>query len=171
MGIQGYGENHLMLSLVISTGQTGAARAGWRAAKAAGIATSGAMPLGFLAEDGPHPEFEEEFNAHELLYTGPADRTEENVLVSCGTLWFGSSDSHAGLFAMAWAEKVRKPFLLVPLRGDPVPPSQVADWLADQNIRILNVAGSRESRAPGIGARVEAFLDQVFALSQQPAKA
>jgi Circularly permutated YpsA SLOG family len=52
-----------MLERVISGGQIGADRAGWWAAKAAGIPTGGAMPLRFLAEDGRHPEFAEEFGA------------------------------------------------------------------------------------------------------------
>ena len=46
-----------MLERVISGGQTGADQAGWRAARAFGIPTGGAMPKGFLTEDGPCPEF------------------------------------------------------------------------------------------------------------------
>jgi hypothetical protein len=38
----------------------------WRAARAAGIPTAGAMPKGFKTEDGPRPEFATEFGAHEL---------------------------------------------------------------------------------------------------------
>jgi hypothetical protein len=38
----------------------------------------------------------------------------------------------------------------------------VADWIRDCNVRVLNVAGNRESRDPGIGERVERFLASVF---------
>jgi hypothetical protein len=48
-----------MIERVIAGGQTGADQAGWRAARASGIATWGFMPLGFLTEDGPRPEFAE----------------------------------------------------------------------------------------------------------------
>jgi len=46
-----------MLAKIISGGQSGADRAGWRAARTFGILSGGWMPRGFLAEDGPHPEF------------------------------------------------------------------------------------------------------------------
>jgi hypothetical protein len=35
-------------------------------------------------------------------------------------------------------------------------------WIVEHKVRVLNVAGNRESRAPGIGARVERFLADVF---------
>jgi hypothetical protein len=41
-------------------------------------------------------------------------------------------------------------------------PSQVAAWIVENRVKALNVAGNRESKAPGIGARVEAFLGRVF---------
>jgi hypothetical protein len=46
-----------MLDRIISGGQTGADQAGWRAARACGVPTGGFMPLGFLTEGGPRPEF------------------------------------------------------------------------------------------------------------------
>jgi hypothetical protein len=55
-----------MLDRVITGGQSGADQAGWRAARAAGIPTGGFMPKGFLTEDGPRPEFAEEFGAVEM---------------------------------------------------------------------------------------------------------
>ena len=35
-----------------------------------------------------------------------------------------------------------------------VRPSEVAEWIATNNVRILNVAGNRKSTTPEIGARV-----------------
>jgi hypothetical protein len=52
-----------VLDRVVSGGQTGADQAGWRAARASGIATGGWMPAGFLTEAGPRPEFAEMFGA------------------------------------------------------------------------------------------------------------
>jgi hypothetical protein len=40
-------------------------------------------------------------------------------------------------------------------------PSEVAAWIVAEEVRALNAAGSRESRAPGIGERVERFLIEV----------
>jgi hypothetical protein len=56
-----------VLEKIISNGQTGLDQAGWRAARAAGIPTGGWMPKGFLTEDGPHPEFAEDFGALEWV--------------------------------------------------------------------------------------------------------
>jgi hypothetical protein len=75
-----------MLHRLISGGQTGADRAGWRAAKAAGIPTGRAMPLGFLADDSCHPEFAKAFGAHQLATNDYPARTESNVRASDGTL-------------------------------------------------------------------------------------
>ena len=54
-----------MLERIVSGGQTGADQAGWRAAKALGIATGGWMARRFLTEDGPRPEFRKLYGAVE----------------------------------------------------------------------------------------------------------
>jgi hypothetical protein len=42
-------------------------------------------------------------------------------------------------------------------------PSDVVQWLRQNpQIKRLNIAGNRESKNPGIGARVERFLIAVF---------
>ncbi|MGO9405966.1 MAG: YpsA SLOG family protein, partial [Acidimicrobiales bacterium] len=78
-----------MLEKIISGGQSGADRAGWRAAKAFGVSSGGWMPRGFLTEDGPHPEFADQYGAAELPADSVRDRTEQNVLATDATLWFG----------------------------------------------------------------------------------
>jgi hypothetical protein len=35
------------------------------------------------------------------------------------------------------------------------------------NVRVLNVAGNRESKTPGIGLRVETFLARVLAFAER----
>ena len=55
-----------MLARIITGGQTGADQAGWRAARAFGIATRGWMPAGFLTEDGPRADLAEVFGTAEL---------------------------------------------------------------------------------------------------------
>jgi hypothetical protein len=35
-------------------------------------------------------------------------------------------------------------------------------WIEAEEIRVLNIAGSRESRTPGIGEKVERFLAEFF---------
>ena len=73
---------------IISGGQMGADQAGWRAARRAGLPTSGWMPRGFETEDGPRPEFAGEFGAVEVA-GGYKVRTRANARDSDATVWFG----------------------------------------------------------------------------------
>ena len=41
-------------------------------------------------------------------------------------------------------------------------PSHIATWIAENQIKTLNVAGNSEGEEPGIGDRVERFLGQVL---------
>jgi hypothetical protein len=151
-----------MLERVISGGQTGVDQAAWRVAKALGIPTAGAMPLGYLTEDGPRPEFARLYGAIEMRTSSYRARTKANVELTDGTIWLGSIDPR-GFVATHQAAIVPGftfPFLICYSRN--TRPSEVADWVRANEIRVLNVAGSRESRAPGIGERVERFLIEVF---------
>jgi hypothetical protein len=149
-----------MLERVVTGGQTGVDQAGWRAAKACGIPTGGWMTRGFLTEDGPRPEFAELFGAAELASLNYPIRTRANARDSDATIWIGDPDSPGGQTTLDACERLGRPVLEV-LDGFTLP-SEVAAWIEAEEIRILNVAGSRESRAPGIGARAEAFLVAVF---------
>jgi hypothetical protein len=151
-----------MITKIISGGQTGVDQAGWRAAKAASIPTGGHMPKDFLTEDGPRPEFAEDFGAVELDTDSYEARTEENVRQSDGTIWFGATDSPGSKVTLWACEAMGKPVLIVRPSKD-VKPSCVAAWIRKMpRLVVLNIAGSRESKAPGIGARVEAFLTEAF---------
>ncbi len=75
-----------MLDRVVGGGQTGADQAGWRAAKASGIATGGWMPAEFMTEAGPRPEFAEMFGAVELPGGGYVERTRANARDSDATV-------------------------------------------------------------------------------------
>jgi hypothetical protein len=55
----------------------------------------------------------------------------------------------------------RPHLLIVPHRQ--TRPSEVAAWLRSRpRVTVLNIAGNRESEAPGIGDRVERFLTELF---------
>jgi Circularly permutated YpsA SLOG family len=148
-----------MLERVVSGGQTGADQAGWRAARAVGIATGGRMPRGFLTEAGPRPEFAGLYGATELA-GGYPERTRANARDSDATLWFGDPDSPGGRTTLKACEASGRDVLEV-LDGF-TRPSDVADWIRAEEVRVLNVAGNRESTSPGIGARVERFPVAVF---------
>jgi len=120
------------------------------------------MPKGFLTEAGPQPELAELYGAHELDTAAYRTRTVTNVEDADGTLWFGDTDSPGGCLTLGLCQRMGMPFMVMPLEGLAVRPSQVAQWLHQHQVEVLNVAGNRESSEPGIGQRVEAFLKRVF---------
>lgn len=158
-----------MIAKVISGGQTGADQAALRAAKAAGIPTGGWTPRGWLTEDGPAPWLAE-YGLEQCPGADYRERTHFNVTRADGVLWFGNPNSPGGRLTLFLAQEMGVPVFVVLIGTKQTAPREVADWITGELIRgeihapILMVAGNRESRAPGIGARVETFLSEVFAL-------
>lgn len=151
---------------IISGGQAGADLAGLRAGKALGYVTGGTMPHQFRAEDGLHPEYADLYGCVELDGGSYSERTRVNVIDSDGTIWFGDPTSPGGTLTLKCCRLFRKPKFLVSqsdleyLEEDDyeIEIAQIRDWIVDNHIRVLNIAGSRESKHPGIGAEVEALL-------------
>jgi len=83
------------------------------------------------------------------------------VRAADGTLWLGDPSTPGGKATLGWCTKAGKTAVIVH-DGAPTLPSHVARWIRDHGIRTLNVAGNRESKAPGIGDRVERFLGRLF---------
>lgn len=166
-----------MIERVISGGQSGADQAGWRAAKAAGISTGGYMAPDFLTEDGERPEFAETYGAKdwpELALTiaeGYRERTRANVRDADATIIFTTDEKSRGtVLAYNTAFRFGKPNVVVkvdpadlnPTRIEHVRPMAMAKWLQKHDVKVLNVAGQRESGAPGIGDFVERYMSAVF---------
>jgi hypothetical protein len=156
---------------IISGGQTGADQAGWRAAKAAGLETGGWMPCRFMTEDGPRPEFEKLYGARVWTSgsdgTGESyrDRTYRNAAEADITLWFHddvSTDSPGYWCTRKGCLLAKTAFLVVETTSAPW---RIANAIMGINTcyLVVNIAGSRESRSPGIGTWVEEFLGRVFA--------
>ena len=149
-----------MFTKIISGGQTGVDRAALDAALELSLACGGWCPRGRRAEDGPIPE---RYPLVETPWEGYPQRTEWNVRDSDGTLVlvYGSPDRGTAL-TIELARRYRKPLLTVELSAQ-VDVASVLAWGQDHVVRVLNVAGPRESRCPGIYARALEFLRQVFA--------
>lgn len=156
-----------MLIQVISGGQTGADRAGLRAAKDVGLATGGWMPKGFLTLEGPRPDWAREFGLQEHASPNYPPRTRRNVQAADATLRFARHWSSPGeRLTLKYLRQYAKPFR--DIDPDALPPAtEVVGWLKQQRVRILNIAGNTERTAPGIEAIVEAYLRDVFTRYQQ----
>lgn len=146
---------------IVSGGQTGVDRAALDAAIKLGIRTGGWCPQGRLAEDGAIQE------SYPLKETDSPDyevRTEWNVRDSDGTLILCDSALQGGtLLTLQLAERLRKPHKVIRFATlSPHDCGSVQDWLVSRQIRVLNVAGPRESTAPGIYDRAFAFLHRLL---------
>ncbi len=150
-----------MLEKIISGGESGANQAGWRAARAFGVAGGGSMRKGFLADDGHHPDYAEQFAAAELPTDSEPARTERNVHDSDATVWFGQTTTTAAHATVEACLRLDKPFMPI-YPGASFEPSHVAAWILENQVKTLNVAGNREHEEPGIGDRVERFLGEVL---------
>ena len=155
-----------MIEKVVSGGQTGVDRAALDAAIRAGLPHGGWCPRGRRAEDGPIPL------AYRLRETPETDytvRTERNVVESDGTLILFSGILRGGTrLTDELATSHEKPCATVHLdlkatRTDPQIIAEVLDWLREHRVRILNVAGPRESQMPGIYTAAQRFLLTLFA--------
>lgn len=144
---------------IISGGQTGADRAGLDAAAALGFATGGQAPSGYWTEDGPDPNLA----ALGLVAGGsPEFRTERNVLAADATVIFATRRRSPGSdLTRALARRHGKPVLTLD-PGAPGAADALAAFLRAHAPRTLNVAGHRESQAPGIYRRVLDLLTAVL---------
>ena len=153
-----------MIVKIISGGQSGADQAGLIAASTLNIATGGWAPQGWLTEEGP-AAWLSDLGLRQADKPGYSYRTKLNVMDSDGTLLFGDPGSPGSRLTMELChhKKLNRRLFIVnwagSLRYDEATNHQgVQSWLEQWKIRILNVAGNRESVMPGIGERVVEFL-------------
>lgn len=143
---------------IISGGQTGADRGGLDAAADLGIKTGGWCPRGRRAEDGSVPE--RYAGLRETTSPGYTERTSRNVKESDGTIVFTRGQATPGsLMTIALAQRLGKPSLHIDLTT-PKTVNRVAAWLRHERPTILNIAGSRESKAPGIAEEVRRVINE-----------
>ena len=142
---------------IVSGGQTGADRAALDWARANGIPHGGWCPQGRRAEDGP---IEDCYELNETPDENYEQRTHWNVRDSDGTLIISLAPklSTGSQLTLELAQRLGKPVLH--LHPGNITPSAIADFIARHGIKVLNVAGPRESIQPGIGAYVKLVLGE-----------
>lgn len=145
--------------VIVSGGQTGVDRAALDAARALGLPSGGWCPAGRRAEDGP---IAAAYPLRETPSAEPAQRTAWNVRDSDATLLLVRGEARGGTaLALAEAQRRKKPYLVVDLAGAPCA-EEVRAWLAARGPRVANIAGPRESEAPGIYAQALGFLTELL---------
>ena len=148
------------MSRLVSGGQTGVDRAALDVALALGIPCGGWCPRGRRADDGP---IDARYPLQETPSAEYAQRTEWNVRDSDGTLVLTRGKAQGGTaLTVTLARQRGRPVLVVDLAGEP-DVRAVGDWLRREGIRVLNVAGPRESGTPGIHGESLRFLRAALA--------
>jgi hypothetical protein len=140
---------------IVSGGQTGVDRAALDVALSLGIPCGGWVPRGRRTEDGPlhgrYPMRETASEAYEV-------RTRFNVRDSDATLILTRGRPSGGTaLTLAIARELARPCRVVVLT-QPADAAAVREWITDQRVRVLNVAGPRESANPDIYADASRFL-------------
>jgi hypothetical protein len=148
-----------MLEKIISGGQTGVDRAALDVAIAKGFPCGGWCPLGRRAEDGRIADCYPLIETPKRRYQ---QRTQWNVRDSDATLILATGELTGGTRLTARIAEVQgKPCFRVDFLD---PPS--VTWLLEQlqakSIRVLNIAGPRESTEPGVYAKSVEYLGQLL---------
>jgi hypothetical protein len=148
-------ESNVFLTRIISGGQTGVDRAALDAAMELGIPHGGWCPKGRMAEDGRIPQ---KYHLKETLSPDYAARTRLNVRDADGTLILYREPLEGGT-ALTWqfTVEMEKPVLLVELGFPPIFEA-FSLWVRENSIRILNIAGPRESQRPGISGEAKSLV-------------
>ncbi|MBI2346093.1 MAG: putative molybdenum carrier protein [Deltaproteobacteria bacterium] len=132
---------------IISGGQTGVDRAALDIALELKIPCGGWCPKGRQAEDGA---IDPMYPLQETPLANYAQRTEWNVRDTDGTLiltW--GSPSGGTAYTIECAKSYRRPLLIGEMKKPPLK-TVFLQWITEHQIQTLNVAGPRESLAPGV---------------------
>ncbi len=151
-----------LIEKIVSGGQTGVDRAALDWAIKAGVAHGGWCPRGRLAEDGRIPS---QYDLTETPSDDYAVRTQWNVRDSDATVIMSLHRSISGGTELTCMLAVAsgKPWTHVHAdRGIEMAARQVRDFLSENSVKILNVAGPRESEAPDVGRFVMDVLSRLL---------
>jgi hypothetical protein len=144
---------------IVSGGQTGVDRAALDVARELGLPAGGWCPRGRRAEDGP---IDLSYPLQETQSPYYPVRTEKNVLEADGTLILARGRLKGGTaLTRKLARAALRPCLLIDLSLED-PAQTVREWGRRHKIESLNVAGPRESEAPGIYDQATRFLKKVL---------
>ncbi len=149
---------------IVSGGQSGVDRAALDSALTWNLPVGGWCPAGRRAEDGP---ISRRYPMRETPTNNYLQRTRWNVRDSDGTLILGTESTSQGTAATLLAAiTYGKPLMRAELDQVELAPS-VAEWMRVHHIHKLNIAGPRESEAPGAYQHACRFLDALFARISQ----
>lgn len=144
---------------IVSGGQTGVDRAALDVAIHCSLEHGGWCPKGRRAEDGI---IDDNYHLQETESADYIERTRQNVEDSDGTLILNTGKLEGGTaMTLRFAEQAGKPVLVC----DPLDKGEVTvarEWIIENNIYLLNIAGPRASKQKTIYADSYDFLKQLL---------
>lgn len=151
------------LKKIISGGQSGADQAGLVAAKEFGFESGGWAPKGWKTSQGKRQGLLQTVYGLQEHKGGYRERTWTNVEDSDGTIRlahnFNSPGEKCTLNAI---KRYKKPFIDVNL-NNPQPHKLIAEWIQDNNIEVLNIAGNTQPKhGPNVFREVLLYLRRVL---------
>jgi hypothetical protein len=144
---------------IISGGQTGVERAALDIALEKGIPSGGWCLKGRIAEDG---RIDSRYPLRETKSNYLWERTERNVNMSDGTLILTWGPPTGGTaLTLKLARDYKKPYIVIDLREDGAF-ANVRQWAKIHQIQVLNVAGPKEGKFPGIYEEAKKYLEAIL---------
>lgn len=120
------------------------------------IPCGGWCPRDRSAEDGRIPA---KYPLKAALDNDYSQRTRWNVRDSDGTLILKRGKLSGGTaLTAALARRFKKPCLIIDLDHS-CDPEKIPQWIIRHKIKVLNIAGPRESQNPGIYDQARVFLE------------
>jgi hypothetical protein len=150
-----------MIRKIVSGGQTGADRAGLDVARRWDFPYGGWCPKGRRAEDGP---ISTQYQLVETPSSNYLQRTEWNARDSDATVVFTLAKAVSGGSArtIRFAREMKKPVIHISFSKSYDPAIELLRFVQKNKVRVLNVAGSRESKEPGLWLKTVECLEAAF---------
>jgi hypothetical protein len=134
---------------IISGAQTGADQGGLWAAKALRLPTGGYCTKNCRTEKGDRRDLVKEFNLTELETTDYPTRTWKNVELGDITLIFGDLTEPGSKLTKEYCKTLMRPCYHIPF-GKSKAEEFIKHIIQTHRPGIINIAGNRESKSPGI---------------------
>jgi hypothetical protein len=157
-----------MIEKIVTGGQTGVDQASLKIASDEGIEIGGWCPKGGLDEKG-NCILDKYSSLKETETSDPNERTKLNIEDSDGTLIIvpciplPEKIKDGTLLTIEHAKKQKKPNLIISLAEKKDAVDTIHNWMQENDIKILNIAGPRESNAPGIHDEACELFQELFA--------
>lgn len=146
---------------IISGGQTGVDQGALDFALDYNFDCGGYCPKGRKSEKGTIPF---KYPMVEIESEKEEDRTRKNVLESDATIIVEDETElqNGTLETIKYCKQYSKSVLIYNVIYDPINYEMFQNWLVENKVKVLNVAGNRSSDSPGIKGKAYNLLEKLF---------